>query len=97
MIWLEVIDEGKDLFQLKKLVDQVLRGLKLPVENRAFKPHLTLARIREKNWKVPESIFSGTFLTGAVTSTTVTELIFFKSTLQPTGPIYTPLSRLELG
>ncbi len=46
IIWAGVAEEMPNLIDLQKLVAARVVGLGLPLENRPFKPHLTLGRVR---------------------------------------------------
>lgn len=87
-------DQLKELFSR---VDTAAAAAGFPPENRDFSPHLTLARINqqisnpvqhellEKLMNIqPEPVFG---------QMTVHEVVLFKSLLQPSGPVYTILSR----
>lgn len=96
VIWREVMDDGDGLPRLKKKIDDVLKALGLPLEDRAFKPHLTLARIREDSpTSIPESIFSMPLTHSEKIS--IQTVTLFKSDLTSNGPHYTVLSRIPFG
>jgi 2'-5' RNA ligase len=64
-------------------------------EPRAFRPHLTLGRIRERRGRAPR-------LDPALTATrvapfAVTSFALFQSDLDPGGARYAPLERIALG
>jgi 2'-5' RNA ligase len=96
VIWMGLIDEKQVLMPLQKQLESTLETIGFPVEDRPFRPHLTLGRVnsgRGKNEllgkieKYKEERFG---------DLKVRRLILFKSDLRPTGPIYTPLGEVRL-
>jgi 2'-5' RNA ligase len=90
------IKEDEVLQQLAAEIDNRLTKLGIEPETRPFKPHLTLARVKNlKNKKVfyqavekYRSIFMQT--------TEINELIFFQSILKSHGPVYRELVKIKL-
>ncbi len=86
-----------DLFALQMLHSNLNAGLKLAgfdVEDRAYSPHITLARRRESaqggpppNWPPTHSLNSHFTMDG---------LTLFESRLSPRGPTYSPLAEFPL-
>jgi RNA 2',3'-cyclic 3'-phosphodiesterase len=82
------------LLHLQANLERDLRAAGYPLEDRAFKPHVTLARRRQTarggappGWPpadVPRSAFE------------LHELTLFQSRLSPRGPSYIPLARFAL-
>lgn len=97
VIWLGVEDGGGVLKPLQGAVEERLQEIGYPREEREFKPHLTLGRVRSGKGKTGllnrmEDLFHtdlGEFRVG--------RLVLFKSDLRPTGPIHTELRALKLG
>lgn len=91
ILWLGIGGEVGRLIAMQKAIDQGLEACGFPREERPFRAHLTLARI-----KSPQGL-SG--LGGALTAKgsesagkfTATGLKLFKSELTPKGAIYTTL------
>lgn len=85
--------------KLALLNNSIIAGLKesgFPVEERPFKPHLTVGRIR--------SVRDAGYLRNVLEKykeefqkVQVSEVILFESILQQTGPIYKPLGKFSLG
>ncbi len=72
-------------------VEQAVVRAGLPAEPRAFRPHLTLGRVRRREQpKVPELAAPGTELH-------VAEVVLFESHLGREGARYSPLERIALG
>ena len=64
-------------------------------EERAFHPHLTLGRVRERRRRGP--LLDASLGPAEPAPFDVASLVFFQSTLGPGGSQYTPLERIPLG
>lgn len=96
VLWLGVKDSSHQLAQLQRRLEQECEAAGLPREPRAFKPHLTLARLR-----TPKDAQA---LSEAHRHTTfgpyqfeVNELLVIRSELGPGGSRYTLLSLHSMG
>lgn len=97
VIWVGIKDEKKILIPLQQRLEQRLQRIGFELENRTFRPHLTLGRVRSNRGREElvrrmerhkEEGF-GFFL--------LERVVLFKSDLTPQGPIYTALRELRLG
>ena len=97
VLWLGVEDGNGVLKPLYGAIEQYLGEIGYPREEREFKPHLTLGRVRSPKGK-PELLkrMEG-FLHVELGEFRVERLVLFKSDLRPTGPMYTELRALILG
>jgi 2'-5' RNA ligase len=93
VLLLEVGGETGALAGLQAALEDELDERGFGREGRAFRPHLTLGRRGRDD--VPESWRDLAKPPPAAWS--VGELVVFSSTLEPQGPIYTPLARCPLG
>jgi 2'-5' RNA ligase len=92
VLWLGIDGDTNALISLQVEIDAGFQEYGFKKEDRPFRPHLTLARIKEPKGliglaeavKKNEDYIAGSF--------TVTGLTLFKSDLKPTGAIYTKLS-----
>jgi 2'-5' RNA ligase len=84
----ELADPKGALATLADRVEAEAETLGVPRETRTFRPHITLARIKQ-----PGDVSD--FLAHAVPPADVAldEIVLFRSDLRPTGAIYTPLAR----
>jgi 2'-5' RNA ligase len=85
--------------KLDKLYDCIKSGLKdtgISLEERPFRPHLTLGRI--KGIRDQENLKSliTRYLEAEMQSQPVNEVILYESILSQTGPVYKPLGRFPL-
>ena len=92
VLWLGIDGDTDALINLQVKIDAGLESYGFKKEDRPFRPHLTLARIKEpkglvglaETVKKNEDCNAGSF--------TVSGLTLFKSDLKPTGAIYTKLA-----
>ncbi len=96
VLWLDLVDDAGSLALMQRALETECAADGFPREQRPFKPHLTLARIRS-----PQSAHE---LAAAHRETPfelqrfkVSELVVMRSELGPSGSRYTPLSRHRLG
>ncbi len=97
VIWVGIRGETDLLVGLQKRLDEKLETIGFQPENRPFKGHLTLARIKKKinSKRLIDAIKefgefeSETFIAD--------KLLLFKSELKPTGSVYTKLISVGLG
>jgi 2'-5' RNA ligase len=91
VLWLGVRDESGQLSRLQSRLEQECAADGFPREERAFKPHLTLARLRAPKdaYALSEAHRQATF---GPYHFQVSELLVIRSELGPGGSRYTPLS-----
>ena len=93
VLWVGVTSGREELLRAEREISSRLAGLGIPEEERAYSPHLTLARVRE-----PAGLRSARLLDGLTDSSLGTVRIgaitLFHSKLWPKGPTYTPLLRI---
>jgi 2'-5' RNA ligase len=84
---------------LANAIDNALSGIGFQKETRPFAAHLTIGRVRSPKNKaaLKEKMLSAQGFKLAIQSPlSITSVILFKSTLTPTGPIYTKLHEAKL-
>ena len=95
ILWLGVKDESQNLSAIQKRLETELERIGFERERRDFKPHLTIARLKEPakarnltdlhlKTEFPKTVFE------------VPEIVVYKSDLRPTGSVYTPLAKISL-
>jgi RNA 2',3'-cyclic 3'-phosphodiesterase len=97
VLWLGTTGDTEKLTMLQNKLETDFEELGFPRENRSFRAHLTLARIKipqnaaglEAAAKKLDNFSAGEF--------SATELILFQSTLTPQGAIYARLKTIALG
>ncbi|MDD2671376.1 MAG: RNA 2',3'-cyclic phosphodiesterase [Syntrophales bacterium] len=96
VLWLGINGETETLCALREEIEKDLGGAGFPLENRAFRPHLTLGRIRDAASVrgLEEAVSAGNHIAG---SFTVNSISLFRSRLRPTGAVYTKIQDFEFG
>lgn len=84
------------LKQLTGDLEKQIVSLGFNVEEREFKPHLTLARIKFIKNKNTFYSFVKNFADTEIQKAEVSEIIFFQSILDSDGPIYKPIRIFKL-
>jgi 2'-5' RNA ligase len=96
VVWLGVEDGAGVLKPLQGAIEEYLGEIGYPVEERKFKPHLTVGRVRSGKGKSGLLKRMEDFLHVELGEFRVERLVLFKSDLRPIGPIYTELRALIL-
>ena len=91
VLWIGVSDPSGNLSALQERLENECAAEGFPKENRAYKPHLTIARLRrpEGARRLADTHLQMQFPT---TNIDLNELILFRSELSPKGSKYTPVS-----
>lgn len=97
VVWLGIEGEVEALGNLQRHLTACLADQGIPVENRAFKGHLTIARVKgrlddEELGRMLSSLSN--FKTDPFA---VKGVHLFKSDLKPQGPVYTRLMTVDIG
>jgi len=95
ILWTGINHSGK-LLQLNEIVIGGLKELKIKLEERPFKPHLTLGRIKHVNDKETLRSLIEQFENTEIQTVPVNEVILYESILMASGPIYKPLAKFRL-
>lgn len=83
------------LRQTQALVESGLKGMPIKLDRKAFRPHLTIARVRNSRQGELGDVLKP-FLAFEFGSFTVEEIVLYRSELAPSGAIYSPLVRWSL-
>jgi 2'-5' RNA ligase len=95
VVWIGVSPKAP-LEKLAARLESELEPMGFPKENRAYNPHLTLARIKTKPPKELKPLADGHGTT-SFGRQTIDRVILYQSVLQKSGPVYTPLATVPLG
>ena len=97
MIWADIADPTGRLTELHRELGLALGEMGLRQEDRRFRGHITLARIRYV--RHPQRLRSAVREYGldAFPLQHADEVVAYTSQLTPEGPVYTPLARLPIG
>ena len=95
VLWIGVNDPSRGLAQLHSRLETECAVKGFPTEDRAFKPHLTIARLRENRdaRKLVDAHLAQSF---PEVTFDVAELIVFRSELSSHGSNYTVISKHRL-
>lgn len=97
VLWLGVKDPSGELSRMRKLLEDECAAAGFAREERAFHPHLTLARLNQlpaaKARHAAELHLASSFEASALT---IEHLALVKSELRPSGSLHTVLSRHQL-
>jgi 2'-5' RNA ligase len=90
------IEESEKLISLNNNIVTGLKDAGFKIEDRPFKPHITIGRI--KFIKDPDQIRSALekYRDTDFQKVTVREVILFESILKPSGPVYKPVGHFRL-
>ena len=97
IIWCGVTRDVEKLITLQKKLDDDFAAIDFPAEDRSFKAHLTLGRIKDSRGLTGINEALTKYSTFAAGEFNCTELILFQSRLTPQGAIYTKLAEFALG
>lgn len=90
------IGPSEKLIQLYSTVIDGLNEAGIKMEQRPFKPHLTLGRIKYLNDKLALKGLLNIYQNAEIQKVPVNEVIIYESLLKPTGPIYKPVAKFML-
>jgi 2'-5' RNA ligase len=95
ILWLGVNDEKGSLRKISEVLEAECERIGFAVEKRSFKAHLTIARLREPH-KATE--IAGKHLENGFEPIEfeVSDIVIYESKLQPTGSIYSVVSKHKL-
>lgn len=92
VLWIGM-DAGTILPELKIALDHKLEGIGFPAEDRKFRPHLTLARIKFIRDRESLGDLLREYSETVFQQDRIEELIYYESILRPEGPEYIPLRK----
>ena len=90
------IDHSERLFQLYESIMNGLKELNIKIEDRTFNPHLTLGRVKRLNYKEELKSLVERYKNQEIQIVSVNEVILYESILSNAGPVYKPLTRIDL-
>ncbi len=96
VLWLGIEGDVERLAEVQADLTKELLPLGYEPENRPFKPHLTLARARDKAGDKGLAACAEMLANVDLGESHVGELVLFQSQLSPKGAVYTPLFRPAL-
>jgi RNA 2',3'-cyclic 3'-phosphodiesterase len=90
------IESNERLVKLFEIISTGLKETGFKIEDRSFKPHITLGRI--KSLSNPDNLVSAIekYKEVVIQEVPVNEVIIYESILKPTGPVYKVIGRFSL-
>ncbi len=100
VLWVGLDGDVASLQDIHRRIGAVLGQIAIKPDTREFRPHLTIARIRDhashaERRRAAEALFSAEFRSGLPVPADRISLI--RSVLRPQGPQYTSLAEISLG
>jgi len=95
IIWIG-IEPSEKLMRLNGFIMKGLKELGVSMEERPFKPHLTIGRIKHLNDKESLEALMEKYRDSEIQKTRVNEVILYESILLQSGPVYKPITRFNL-
>ncbi len=95
ILWIGLTDESGNLQNLQERLEEETGARGFEKENRLFKPHLTVARLREpeRSAELTDAFLQKQF---EPVSFEVSEIVIYESKLQPAGSVYSVVTKHEL-
>jgi 2'-5' RNA ligase len=90
------IEPSEKLVQLNNLIMNGLEELEIKMEDRAYKPHLTIGRIKRLNDTKSLKTMIAEFQNYEIQLVPVNEVILYESILLTAGPVYKPIIKVNL-
>jgi len=96
VVWVGLAEERGALSELQRGIETAAAGFGFPPEERPFKPHLTLGRVRSSKGKIPliQVIERNAGL--GLGSFRSEQVILFRSDLRPGGAVYSKIEEFQL-
>jgi 2'-5' RNA ligase len=95
VVWAGLTAGTDALAAVEEEVSRRLDACGVPREERAYRPHLTLARVKDAGGLRARTLLEG-FADRAFATTHVDAITLFESRLSPKGPTYIPIQRTAL-
>jgi 2'-5' RNA ligase len=90
------IEQSEKLSHLNDIITTGLKRLGINLEDRPFKPHLTIGRVKHINDKRKLKALIEQFQNSEIQKVPINEVILYESVLLQSGPVYKPLSFINL-
>jgi 2'-5' RNA ligase len=95
VIWAGV-EKHEELGSLFTVIKNGLEETGVKLEERAFRPHITLGRIKREIDKTTLERLIKQYEKKFIQKVAVSEVIYYESILKPTGPVYIPITKSSL-
>jgi len=95
ILWAGLAGEIEKTVEMRKRLDDGLALIGFEREEKDFRPHLTIGRVKS-NRKIRELLALAGARQVPALSFVVTEIVLMKSELHPAGALYTPVAKVSL-
>ena len=96
VIWVGMDDHQQRLVQFQEKLEATLATIGFAPEKRGYSPHLTLGRIKESRGKRDIEQLIEKYKDEDLGYFTAGSIVFYRSDLQPSGPVYSSLKSIQL-
>lgn len=96
VVWAGIKDGAEETIELAGYVEEGCVEIGYEREKRAFRPHLTLGRVKEPGHGHGLNEAAGILGEASFGIVDVDEVVVFMSSLRRTGPVYSPMARFPL-
>jgi 2'-5' RNA ligase len=96
VIWVGMPGEQGSLLKFQQQLEDALAPVGFAKEKRSFAPHLTLGRVKEGKGKKELEQLIAEYHNENLGNFAADTLIFFRSDLHPSGPVYSALKTIKL-
>jgi len=90
------IENPERLLEVFNIIKAGLEDLEIKIEERDFKPHLTIGRIKHLKDRINLQETLQQFINRRFQDVTVSEIVYYESILLASGPLYRPISKVML-
>ena len=99
IVWIGAEEGAADLIRLAERLRSALTRRQLPFDEKPFRPHVTLARVREGADRASERAIAASVarVKGPRLQFRADRVLLLESALSPKGPRYTPRATVPLG
>jgi 2'-5' RNA ligase len=96
VIWVGMDDNQQRLVLFQEKLEETLAAIGFAPEKRSYSPHLTLGRVKESRAKRDIEQLIEKHKNQDMGYFTADTIVFYRSDLQPSGPIYSSLKTIQL-
>jgi 2'-5' RNA ligase len=97
VVWVGAEEGREQLVALASAVDRKLVKLGFPKEDREFRSHITIGRVKTSRFLDDLARGIGEIDASSLGAQTVSSVAVMQSDLRPTGPVYTALKSIGIG
>jgi 2'-5' RNA ligase len=96
VIWVGMDDNQERVVLFQEKLEETLAAIGFAPEKRTYSPHLTLGRVKESRAKRDIEQLIEKYKDEDLGYFTAGSIVFYRSDLQPSGPVYSSLKTIQL-